>query len=160
MKKPTLREMRWINKGIEEHKSYNKITAKADDAILASTSNEDFIITCSVEKNQAKHGLIISHTEKTFCSISANEKIEVILSNNSFQSSFNLSGNEFLKENRYYNFQIKRNKDSFLFQVQMDQEYIDIANISLPGCLDAITFGLFFKNNINCSFFDFKYQRD
>jgi hypothetical protein len=152
MKKPTVREMEWIGKGEWKNRDYRSITARAQDALLLAVSDEDFKVTCRIEAGNFPHGLVISQSEATFIKVDIQDTIIIRTSIRGFGSCVMIPRSS---DDKFEHCIIERTgKD-----ISIATEKAKLVDCSLPGCKDAVAFGLFYTQNRFFAMEDFSYSR-
>lgn len=141
MKKITPREMNWINKGYIKNLSYNRFEAKAKDSYFLAVSDENFEFSNTISLNSKDFSIIVSISEKTFISVSIDENISIVSSNNGYITETFLD-KKYIENNDSINISIHRDVDNFSFYIDKDL----IAKTTLPAAKDAISFGYYFNN--------------
>lgn len=159
MKKPTIREMRWTNKGFIKSHSYNKFESKAQDSMFLGESDEDFEITCSIKQSKNEQGFIICLTDSTYFSILVTDNIVINTSIKGYKTKCNIPITPFLDNNEYIKLKVVRNCDEIEYYLELQSKYEFIAKSILPGAKLALSFGFVFKNNEILSVQDFYYNK-
>lgn len=159
MKKPTIREMRWIDKGFIKNFSYNRFEAKANNSLFITESNENFEVTCKILKTSSDQGFVINVTPQTYFSITISQEIKINTSIKGYSSTTYLNNTQYLDNNLFVQFKIVRIDNSFSFFLWNKDHYQLISNAKLNGANNAISFGFIMKNNIYLKVEDFYYKR-
>lgn len=154
MKKITLREMKWINKGKYKSLSYNKIEAKGNNSFLYGISNEDFIFSSSHKLTSQNYSLYISITDKTFIKLDINNNLILNISINGYESNTIINNENIINYNSLL-IEIEREQNNIKLKINN----IFISSVYLPAAMDAISFGFLFNNKEFVEISDVKYSK-
>lgn len=159
MKKPTIREMKWLNKGFVKGHSYNRFIAKADDSLFLTESDESFELTCSIKQSSVDQGFIVSLTDLTYFSIAISEQIKITTSIKGYSSTVYFDIAQYLNNKSFTEFKMDRQEDTIRYYLKNKDGYQQVAQATLNGAKDAISFGFFLNSNIEMTVEDFSYIR-
>ena len=153
MKKPTMREMIWIGKGVWKERTYRSITAKATDALFVTQSDENFHFEGKIQTGNFSHGLIVTQLEKTYISVDLRENeilVHTVIAG--FGSTVTIK-----RENtqEIVSFSLDRKNEEVFISVQGQQ----VCQCNLPGSKNSIGFGFFYQENQYYAVTDVVYQR-
>lgn len=153
MKKPTMREMIWIGKGVWKERTYRSITAKATDALFVTQSDENFHFEGKIQTGNFSHGLIVTHLEKTYISVDLREN-EILVHTviQGFGSTVTIARND---QKEVVSFSLDRKGEEVSIAIQGQQ----VCQCNLPGSKKSIGFGFFYQENQYYAVTDVMYQR-
>lgn len=160
MKKPTIREMRWSNKGFIISHSYNRFEAKAENSLFLCESDENFEINCNIKQSQSDQGFIISLTDSTFFSILVKSKIVINSTIKGYKTQCSFPITPYLQNNKYIKLKVIRNYDIINYYLEFNSDYENIATAILPGAKCALSFGFILQDNELLSVQDFYYSKN
>lgn len=159
MKKPTIREMEWLNKGFIKSHSYNRFEAKSQDSLFLLASDERFDVNFNIKKTTENQGFIIRLTPQTFFSIAISDRIKVTTSIKGYSSTVFFDSFKYLDEKSFAKFKLERRGNNFSYLLKNQNEYEIVANARLNGAEDAISFGFFMKDNTLLKVEEFYYTK-
>ena len=159
MKKPTIREMKWLNKGFVKSYSYNRFTAKADDALFLVESDESFELTCSIKQSSVDQGFIVSLTDQTYFSMAVSEQVKITTSIKGYSSTVYFDITQYLNNKTFVEFKMDRKENTIIYFLKNKDGYQQVAQATLNGTEDAISFGFFLNSNIEMTIENFSYIR-
>jgi len=161
MKKPTIREMRWTNKGFIKSHSYNRFEAKADSSLFLCQSDENFELNFKIKQSNGEQGFIVSLTDSTYFSIIVKDIIVVRTSIKGYVSECNIQLDpSMVDENNFVTLKVIRNCDTITYCTKLDDTYKNVAKAILPGAKLALSFGFILQGNELLSVQDFYYSKN
>jgi hypothetical protein len=159
MKKPTIREMKFLNNGFIKNHSYNSFEAKAKDSLFLLESDERFDVSCKIHKTAVNQGFTVSLTPQTFFSIAISDRVKVTTSIKGCSSTVFFDITQYIDEQSFVQFKMVRKDNNFSYYLKSKNEYQVVAKAALNGASDAISFGFFMKDNTFLKVEDFYYKR-
>ncbi|MBK5200175.1 MAG: hypothetical protein JJE21_01425 [Spirochaetaceae bacterium] len=159
MKKPTIREMRWTNKGFIKSNSYNRFEAKAEDSLFLCESDENFEINCKIKQSKSNQGFIISLTDSTYFSIIVKTEIVINSSIKGYKTQCSFPITPYLEKNEYIKLKVIRNCDIINYYLEFNSTFESVAKAFLPGAKVALSFGFILQDNELLSVQDFYYSK-
>ena len=154
MKRITVREMKWINKGNYRNLKYDRIEAKGNDSFLYAISDENFNFYSTHYKTENEYSLYIPISDITFIKFDLNKTLTLTTS---------IKG--YISVNNYSNL-IKDLDESFSLSLKREEDYIYIfindymiSKVNLTAAKNAISFGFLFNNKEFVKIDNIKYNK-
>ena len=154
MKRITVREMKWINKGNYRNLKYDRIEAKGNDSFLYAISDENFNFYSTHYITENEYSLYIPISDITFIKFDLNTSLSLTTSIKGYKVVNNFSN------------LIKDLDESFSLSLKREEDYIYIfindymiSKVNLPAAKNAISFGFLFNNKEFVKIDNIKYNK-
>ncbi len=141
MKRITVREMKWINKGNYKNLSYDTIEAKGKNSFLYAISDENFTFKSTHYKTENNYSLYIPISDITFIKFDLNTSLFLTTSIKGYKVVNNFSS---ILNNDEQSFSLSINREADNINISINDTII--SKVNLPAAKKAISFGFLFNN--------------